>query len=200
MHLYAQLNEFLSDKYQIIHVAYSDIEEEILRNEYGINNVINFGNEVKELYNKEEIDAGLYNDIDELIIAQSNSRFNLNAAIQSDRTFQDLSYNDCLLLSQTYYRFWENLIVSNKVDFLVHEPTSLFFNHIAALLCKKNGAQYITKISSYGEYEYNFLIVGGDDGLSAEIDSKGTDHPLTAEEKVRVKNSWICSGLIRELF
>jgi hypothetical protein len=187
VHLYAQLDEFLAGKYKVIHVAYSDTEESILINEYGIKGVINFKEKVKEIYSKEHIDPVLYNYIDELIIAQSNNRFNLNGAIQSDRTFQDLSYPDCLILAQTYYHFWDDLVVSNNVNFLIHEPTSLFFNHIAAIVCKKNKAQYITKISSYGEHKYNFLIVSADDGVSYEIDSRETDRPLSIEEQSRVK-------------
>jgi hypothetical protein len=188
VHLYGQISELLADKYKIIHIAYSDVEEKILRNEYAITQVINFRVEIKEIYKNEVVDAKLYNYIDELIITHSNNRFNLNAAFQSDRSFQYLSYNDCLLLSQTYYHFWDTLITSNKVNYLIHEPASLFFNHIASVICKKNNAQYIAQISGYGENKYNFLIVSADNGLSHEIKLNTTCNALTNDEQIRVTN------------
>jgi capsule polysaccharide modification protein KpsS len=186
VHLYGAINTQLSVKYRVIHVAYSDVEEAILKDTYHISDVINIKNEVKNIYNTQSLDLNLCKYLDELIIEQSKGRFNLNAAIQSDRTFQKLSYHDCLIMSQTYYQFWNSLIVKEKVTFLIHEPTSLYFNHIASIVCKKNNAQYITQISGYGENKYNFIIVSGDDGALYELDYNAIDRPLSADELERV--------------
>ena len=46
-HLYGQLHNYLISDFNIIHVAYSMLEVDILQKEYGIKNVINFKERVQ---------------------------------------------------------------------------------------------------------------------------------------------------------
>lgn len=188
VHLYGRLNKYLSCSYEIIHLAYSNKEERILVEDYNVNDVINFKTEIFELYQKETVDYDLCCSIDKLIIEQSNGRFCLNSAIQSDRTFQHLSYDECLVLSQVYYKFWNDLIISKNVKFLLHEPTALFFTHIASIICKKHKAQYLTQIQAIGENMYNWIFIEGDNGFSVELqENLKKDEFLSQENIFRVK-------------
>lgn len=163
VNLYGRISENLSSEHKVIHIAFSDIEKKILEEKYSIKKVINFSDEIKKLYLNESVNIEYCKLIDDVIIEQSLGRFNLNSAIQYDRTFQYQSLDCSLLLCQTYYKFWTELIEHEKVDFVVHEPTSLFLNQISSLICKKNNAKYITQILVYGQDEFNFITVSGDD-------------------------------------
>ena len=163
VNLYGRISENLSIENNVIHLAFSDIEKKILEEKYRIKNVINFSDEIKKLYLNESFNLEYCKLIDEVIIEQSAGRFNLNSSIQYDRTFQYQSLDFSLLLCQSYYRFWTELIIREKIDFIVHEPTSLFLNQISSLICKKYNAKYITQILVYGKDEFNFITVSGDD-------------------------------------
>ena len=45
---------------------------------------------------------------------------------------------------EIYYHFWSKIIKDYKIDFIFHEPTSLFMNHIASILYAKYGAAYVS--------------------------------------------------------
>ncbi|OFX85979.1 MAG: hypothetical protein A2W99_16780 [Bacteroidetes bacterium GWF2_33_16] len=169
VHLYGRLDKYLSKDFNIIHLAYSKKEEEILKNDYYINNIINFKNETFQIYVKEKLNVELCNIIDSLIIEQTQNRFCLNSAIQSDRTFQYLEYNDCLLLCQIYYKFWNNIIMNYKIDFIIHEPTALYITQIASILCNKYGGKYLAQIHGIGENKYDWFFVEGDIGIPFEL-------------------------------
>lgn len=186
VYLYGEISKYLIKKYNVIHVAYSDKEESILREKYSITEIINFRKETQKILTKEKFDSELCNFIDQSIIEQSNNRFNLNSAIQYDRTFQNLSYEECLILSQTYYKFWHALISQKNIKYLLHELVSLYFNHIAFIICKNHSAKYIAQIQVYGESTNNFLIVSADDGISEEINHNKNNQTLSIEEKNRV--------------
>lgn len=186
VHLYGRLSPYLSERNNIVHVVYSDVEENILKIQYSINNCVNFKKEIQNIFAAEKLDLELCNIIDNVIIEYSHGRFNLNSAIQSDRTFQFTSYPDCLVLAQTYYKFWNNLIKSKNINYLLHEPTSLFFNHIAAIICKTQGAEYIAQIQVYGENKLNYLIVSGDEGSSREMLKNSPCCALTPEDRQRI--------------
>lgn len=173
VNLYGQLSGHISKHHKIIHVAFSNNEYEILTQNYGIEGVINFKNELQVLLAKTKLDNLVCKQIDTLIINQTSGRFNLAGAIQSDRTFQFLSFDESRLLCQVYHEFWSNLILSHNVDYLVHEPTSLFLNHIAAIVCRDNNASYITQFIISGKNQYDFIVVSGDDCTFDELeDSK----------------------------
>lgn len=167
--LYGRISPFLEKEYRVVHLAYGNEEENILRNQYGITEVLNFRTEVARIHAAEKPDPALCNEIDQLIIVQSQNRFTLNGCIQYDRSFEYISYADSLLLAQTYYKLWKELLEKQQIRYLLHEPTSLFLNHIAALLCEATQAKYLTPIQVYGNGPYNFLVVTGDNGRSEEI-------------------------------
>ena len=187
VHLYGQISKYLCAEYSIIHLAYSDDEELILRQKYNVKEVINFSKEVFKIFENEKMDNDLCNLIDNLIIKNSNNRFSLNSSIQSDRTFEYLTYNECLVFCQTYYKFWNEFLLSWKIDYLLHEPNSLFFNQIASILCRVYKANYITQIQVYGIEKLNFLIVSSDDSLSSEITNYQLNCQLSTEERERVR-------------
>lgn len=182
VHLYGGISEYLSKTSNVIHIAYSEKEESILRQNYSISKIINFKREISLIYNNETKDNLLCNSIDELIIQYSNNRFNLNSAIQSDRTFQYLSYDDCLILCQTYYKFWNELFTSKKIDFILHEPNSLFMNQITSILSDKFGTRFITLIQVYGQEKINYLIVTSDNSFSEELKYNIKNNQLSIEE------------------
>lgn len=200
VHFYGQLSPILSKKYKIIHVAYSNIEGEILERVYSIYDYINFSQEVKQIHAKEEYDPEFCSLIDSLIIDQSKNRFNLNSAIQSDRTYKYVSYKDSLVLAQTYYKFWEKLISGNRVDYLIHEPTALFFSHIAAIICRKNGSKYVAQIQVYGENRNSFMIVEADSGICFELLEKCKENDVSELNYERVSRFLLDFRKSREAF
>ena len=168
-HLYGRISTHLSEKYKVIHVGYSQSEVNILKHTYDIDNVICFNNEIVNIYKDKSYSEIELDDIDRVIIEQSRGRFNLNGAMQYDRTFEYLDYSSNLELVKIYFKFWDNFLKKSNIDFLVHEATSLFFNHIASVLGKENKAKYITCVQVYGESEINFAVAEGDDGSFTEM-------------------------------
>ena len=186
--LYGLLNKHLSRYYEIINIAYSDQEERILKEKYHVKDIINFKAETGKLYELENFDENLCQSIDQLFIKHSEGRFCLNSAIQSDRTFQHLPYQECLILSQVYFKFWDHIIGSNKVKFLFHEVTALYFTHIASIVCKVYNAQYLAQIQVFGKNKYNWIFVEGDNGLPVEINlSYREQNDLSSESLQEVK-------------
>ena len=170
--LYGSMSKHLSEKYNVIHLAYSDSEAEILRNKYKIEKIIIFKNEIKRIYNENSLNISLILEIDDLIIGQSGGRFCINSAIQSDRGYSCLSYNEALMLSQAYYIFWNNIICNYEIQMILHEPTSLFLNHIAALLCKKYSVHYYSQIMVQSDRKYSFLYIADDDANAIELNAE----------------------------
>lgn len=168
---YIQLNVELKEKFKIIHVAYSNDEEEKLKSSNITVDVVNFKKEIANLLDQDSrLDHELLGKIDKEFIELTTGRFTLNGSIQSDRGFNNLKYNEALLLSQTYYKFWEKIITRNKIDYVMHEPVSLSMNHICSLLCKKYDAKYIYQIMSVGsDSELNYLNISGDNYECEEI-------------------------------
>lgn len=187
-HLYGRLDKHLASSYEIIHLAYSEEEEQILRKEYGIDTIINFKEEIRNIYNSEIFDINICNKIDSLIIEQTAGRFCLNSAIQSDRTFEFIPYHESLLLSQVYYKFWEDLVITYNIKYLIHEPTALYFTHIASIVCKKNNAQYLSQIQAIGEYKQNWLFILGDNGFPVELNENlKANNYLSTSDRNRAK-------------
>lgn len=184
--LNAKIAPHLSSEHKIIHLAFSDFEEKKLNEEYAIKDVINFSREIDFLLKSEKFDELLLNDIDDLIINQSNNRFNLNSCIQSDRPSQFLDYKQSSILMQVYYKFWESFISKHKVDFLLHENVSLSFNLLASIVLKKYNSKYISLFTAYGLNEYDFIICSGEDCVFDELVNENKKSVLTDEERVRV--------------
>ena len=167
--LYGKLHKHLAEDFNIIHVAYSEIEADTLKNIYNIDGVIIFKNEFLIHQNKLALDPLFFNELDELFIKETSGRFNLNGSIQSDRTFKNLNYTDTLNITATYHNTWKNIFDKQQIDFFIHEPTSLMLNHIASILCKKQGGIYSTHIMVQGESDFNFMMVDHDNGFPTEL-------------------------------
>lgn len=183
VNLYGGINQHLTGAVNLIHLAYSNKEEQILREKYNISSIINFKSEISRLITQEKIDLELINQIDRLIIEQTNNRFCLNSCIQSDRTFSNMDYNEILVLVQVYYRFWSNLMDKERFDCLLHEPVALFFLQMASVICKKNDAEYLTQIQVFGEMKYNWIFVSADNGFSVEMPKALAEAGFSNEEK-----------------
>lgn len=168
--LYGGLSKHLQGRFNIVHLAYSAKEADLLQNKYGITEIIIFKDEVRKLYESTILDHEIIMNIDADLIEQTKGRFCLNSAIQSDRGFEYLEYSESLILAQVYYSFWTKFITESHVDFLFHEPTSLFFNHIASVICKKNSAYYICMIMVFSEHKYSYMFIAGDNAQAIEFE------------------------------
>ena len=186
VHLYGNISPYLSGSYEIIHLAYSDTEENILREKYNIKQVINFKKEIAKLYEEERLDSYLCSKIDQLIISQTDNRFCLNSSIQSDRSFQKIPYSESLLLAQVYYKFWNRMLAQPDIHYLLHEVTALYFIHIASVICKRNGIRYLTHVQVRGEKQYSWIFAEGDDGRPVEMESILKSVRLKDSDKIRV--------------
>lgn len=169
-HLYGGISKHMKDdSIEIIHLAYNSRDKDILVNEYNAENVINYHDEIALLLKNEKPDPELIQHIDYLIIEQTNNRFCLNSAIQSDRTFAGMDYDEILLLMQVYYKFWLNLILDKKFSLLLHEPVAHFSLQIASVICSKYGAEYLTQIQVFGENDFNWIFVDAGNGSAVEM-------------------------------
>ena len=160
---YAAMAPTIARHYNIIHVAYSQKEVNILKT-IGITNIqyvfIDF---VKEHWGKEKKDDKLLKEIDELFIEMTNGRFNLNGSLNSDRGFIYLSYEECLLLAQIYYKFWHTIFADKAIKYIIHESTSAFLLHLCYAIGKKLGIRYLYQISQKSDkYKYCFMPMEGD--------------------------------------
>lgn len=169
VNLYGALSIELNLQYEFVHLAYSIKEEIILKEKYGISNVINFQNEIETISKTEVLDINLIRKIDAEIIKYTNGKFCLNSSIQSDRTFAYLAYDEILILVQVYYKFWHELFEKEKIKVMLHEAVALFFLHIASVVSKKFDAHYFTQMGVFGLNKYNWLFVSADNGEAIEI-------------------------------
>ena len=160
--LYLKMSQYIKNV-RVIHVAFSAKEAELLALN-GIKADYVYLDLFKEEYNKSVIDEDILDKIDNDIITQSNGRFNLNSAIQSDRGFSILNYEEALLSAIAHYKVWLKIFEQQHVDLISHEPCSLFFNYIACILCKKQGGVYTYQIACCSDrYEYAYKFVNNDD-------------------------------------
>lgn len=169
-YLYGSLHESMCTDFDILHVAYSQKEAAILKSEFGIENIFVFKEEYRKAFagNKGYNDT-LLNKIDQLFITHTGNRFSLNASMQSDRTFKQMSYEKALEITCVYYSVWERLFSEHRVDFFLHEPCSLMMNHMAFVLCKNQGGVYNTQITVHGHDQYNYIMLDHDNGLPTEL-------------------------------
>ena len=166
--LYAKMTPYMNGV-DCIHVAYSQKDVNILA-AYNIKPDYIY----LEMF-KQEYDNIKYSDveiqcIDKVIIDNTRGRFNLNGAIQSDRGFTLLSYEECLKSSVTHYRIWEKIFKEHHVDLMLHEPCSLFFNFIGCILCKKQGGTYTFQVDALSDkWDFAYMNSNNDDNDYLEI-------------------------------
>lgn len=181
--LYLLIAKYIGDQMDVVHVAYSN-KEALKLEQAGVTHYYNYS----ELLNKELtdqiIDESLLEKIDAVVIENSKGRFNLNSSLQNDRGFAILNYDDTLLLAQAHYKVWSHIFAQKKVDFLLHEPCSLFFNHLAALMCRAQGGMYIWQAQAKSDKrEYAYMIHCHDDYSNVEIQSN-VRHYLEHSEEI----------------
>lgn len=152
-----------------IHVAYSQKDVDILSS-YGIVPDYVYLELFKNEYDQATYDNQLLQSIDNEIIVNTNGRFNLNGAIQSDRGFTLLSYDECLRSVVAHYKVWSGIFNDNQVDLILHEPCSLFFNFLGCVMCKKQGGAFSYQVASLSDsYEYSYQNVINDDFTYPEL-------------------------------
>lgn len=170
--LYILLTRELKGKANIIHVSFSEVESQMLR-DAGIADFIDYQKELSEQVDNLKPSESLINEIDQLIITQSKGLFNLNGSIQSDRGYTLLDYKESLLLACCHYTVWKKIFAQNHVDVMYHEPASQFMTHIAALLCKNQGGDFIYLTQLQGDDEgYSFKNIDGENFECKELEDK----------------------------
>lgn len=170
--LYILLGKELCNYFNVIHVAYSDIEANELERA-GIRSYYHYINMFSRYIDNYTPNINVIEEIDNVIIEYSDGSFNLNSSIQSDRGYTLLSYEECIKSVQCHYLAWKEVFDNNKVDYFYHEPCSLFLNHIAAILCNKQGGiyRYLVQVKS-DISEYSYLNVRGDKFTCPEMESR----------------------------
>lgn len=168
---FSQLSKYIDKEIDILHVAFSS-REEIRLDDMGIHNYIRYSSLFKK-YLKDAPEPDILKIIDDDIIKNAAGSFTLNSAMQSDRGFSMLSYEDALRVAQAHYMAWNEILSSRKVDLIVHEPNSLFFNFIAQVLCRKYGGNYLFLIQARPEFSgYSYLNCFNDNYSCPEIERK----------------------------
>lgn len=160
--LYAKMTASLEDV-KCIHVAYAEKDVEILT-EYGLQPDYKYLELFRKEYDTVVLDDETIARIDKDIFDYTVGRFNLNGAIQSDRGFSILSYEECLKSAVAHYNVWESIYADHRVDLVLHEPCSLFFNFIGNILCKKQGGIYTYQVACMSDkYEFAYLNANNDE-------------------------------------
>ncbi len=171
--LFAPVAQALEGRAKIVHLAYDDHEVATLRRLGVTGPVVCFKSEIRALWETTpQPDAVLLEEIDTTIRLQTDEAFNLNGAIQSDRGFSLLGYEECLRLTAVYYRFWTGFLDEHGIDHVVHEPTSLIFNFLAAVLCRARGGSYLYDIMVAGDVDrFCHLTMSGFDFTCPELNA-----------------------------
>lgn len=169
--LFAGLAAPLSRDLDVLHLAYGP-EEKARLDTLGISGSIPvFKDEIRDLYCQVNPSLDLIEEIDALIIKQTDGAFNLNSAIQSDRGFSLLDYDEALKLTATYYVFWTRFIEAEDIDFVLHEPCTLMFNFLPALIIAERGGHYLYNIMAIGQKgTLNHLTMTGFDFTCPQLD------------------------------
>lgn len=163
-YLYGALHKSLSDNFNIIHLAYSRTEYDILKNDFGISDVLIFQDQVNQLYASHEYSEELSKLMDKDFLEYSKNQFTLNGALQADRTYSDYPLEDVMKISQVYYLFWDSLFSKTKVDYLIHEPVALFMTHSAAIISRKYNSNYLSMVNIIGLKNFNWVFLYADSG------------------------------------
>jgi hypothetical protein len=170
IHLYAPISLELNESHKIIHVAFSDSEQEILIKKYGIkNNIFNLTTIRDNFLDNHNLVNVSIKDLDEFIVKNTDRRFNLNTSIYLDRTYKNLTLDECFEISLAYYKTWELIFNETKPQLFFHEPPALFVTHLASIFCKYFKSLYLTQIHVIGENKFQWLFLEGDNANPIEI-------------------------------
>lgn len=187
--LFVGISRYVDSGMRVIHIAFGDKEVAMLR-KVGIEPDYNYSQLLSDNIDKIIQNGSNLNtlrEIDEVISKYTNGRFNLNASLQSDRGYSILSYHETLLLAQAHYSVWKKIFSSGKIDIILHEPCSLFFNHLGAIMCKAQGGSFIWQCMVAAEKEgIYYLNIAHDDFSCPEIEANYKFY-LENYDKVDVK-------------
>ena len=154
--LSSRMHKYMSNT-TIIHVAYSKKDKRLLASN-GIKADYIYLEMFKDEYDGAEVSDEILDIIDRDIIDNTDEKFNLNSAIQSDRGLTYLTNDECMRSAVAHYNVWTRIFKEKHVDIVYHEPCSLFFNFMGCVLCKKQGGNYTYQIASQSDrYEYAYL-------------------------------------------
>lgn len=172
-YLYGSLHKYLSDTYEVLHVAYDDEEEKILKEQFGITTTYHLKKMMRAV-NQEELSKVCLEEIDMFLQETTLGKFNINASLQANRTSRYLTYEQNIVLLKTYYIVWGKFFKEHKIDLFIHEPVSLLMNQIAASFCKKNKAVYSTHIlsESKDDSQYYYMMVDDYNGIPTTLEKK----------------------------
>ena len=180
--LYILLTKELEGKANIIHVAFSDRETKELE-DAGIVNYVDYQKELSNAVDTLKPNEGLINEIDKFIVEQSKGLFTLNSSIESDRGYTLLSYGEALLLACSHYQVWKNIFAKQHIDVMYHEPASQFMTHIAGLICKSQGGDFLYLAQFIGDEQgYWYLNIDGENYCCKEIEEKYLYYKTHPEE------------------
>lgn len=180
--LYILLTKELEGKANIIHVAFSDREAKELE-AAGISDYVDYQKELSQLVDSLKPQEQLIKEIDSVIIEQSKGQFSLNASIQNDRGYSLLSYQEALLLACCHYTLWKRIFSQQHVDFMYHELASQFMTHIAGILCKQQGGDFIYQTQLTSETgAYSFLNLDGENFGCKELERYYNYYKIHPEE------------------
>lgn len=148
----------LRGHFNIIHLAYSKYEYDILKKCVPSVEATIFLDEIKRIYYQHPLNDTLLEEIDEVFLKETHKHFTLNASIQGDRSFHLLTYKESLRLMQAYYIFWKDFLLSKHANYVFHETVSLAFNHVGSVVCRLVGAHWIYQmpgnIPEYSNYHW----------------------------------------------
>lgn len=172
-YLYGSVDKYLKTDLNVIHIAYSKFEADILSSSFNIKCDYVFKNLLGILSEKDldNLDIG---NVDQFLLDTTNGKFNVNSALQANRTSEYLSYQESIELLKSYYLVWEKIFNENKIDFFIHEPVSLLMNQMASCFCNETGGIYSTHILVKGDKDerFSFIMVDGYNGIPTEINRK----------------------------
>jgi len=167
---YILLTKELRGKANIIHVAYSSSDIKLLE-AAGIVDYIDYHKQLSNLIDTVKPTKELVDEIDRVIIEQSKDQFSLNASIQNDRGYSVLNYQEALLLACCHYTLWKEIFSKQHIDIMYHELASQFMTHIAGLLCKRQGGEFIYQTQLTGdEPGYHYLNLDGETFRCKELE------------------------------
>lgn len=159
VHMYGAIDARLHNTYDCIHVAYSDIEYEILIHQYGVpeKRIVHFKNELRKYLNN-NYTCNDFALIDDVIVKATDGRFNLNLSIQADRGLVYKTYEESEKLIASLYGFWTDFFEKFQPTIIFHEMVSLSINHLCAVVAKTKGIIYASEIQVPGLHENDLLF------------------------------------------
>lgn len=174
VYLYGAIDNALSNKYKFVHVAYSQIEYDVLINEFHIpsTRVVNFKKLLSEYISKDYSEFD-FDNLDILIQESTEQRFNMNLSIQVDRGLKYKTYDESANLYAALYSFWDEYFEKENPNIVIHEMVSLSINHICAVVAKMKKILYVNEIQVPGLFDTNLFFAnywGGKPVYTKDID------------------------------